>query len=278
MNCEQAREQLHDFGRGRLDPPAHDAIADHLQRCEACAAAGRAEQLLDEILAERLPRHPAPPALKRRLAMIAGPQRVAAIEGPRRPVSDVTRRPRASHWMRVVAPALAASLVLATGAIVWTARAPGHRDLVTSEVVNDHLRVLASQHPLDVESGGTHNVKPWFEGKLDFAPDVPSGEGTDLRLRGGAVGYVLDRKAAVVVYGLRLHAVTLLVFPAEGLQLPGAAAARAPAIGHSSMRGFNVVWWRAGDLQYALVSDVNAAELSDLGARLARDAASRPAP
>ena len=98
--------------------------------------------------------------------------------------------------------------------------------VLTSEVVNDHLRVLASQHPVEVESGGSHQVKPWFEGKLDFAPVVPALDGTDVRLRGGSVGYVFDRKAAVLVYQLRLHVVTLLVFRAEGSPGPTQAAGR----------------------------------------------------
>ena len=133
--------------------------------------------------------------------------------------------------------------------------------------MNDHLRVLASQHSVEIESGGQHQVKPWFEGKLDFAPEVPALEGTDLRLRGGSVGYVFDRKAAALVYELRQHLVTLLVFRSEGLALPDASA---QARGReTSARGFNVVLWRTGELGYALVSDVNAKELGALGARLA---------
>ena len=136
--------------------------------------------------------------------------------------------------------------------------------------MNDHLRVLSSPRPLDVESGGIHQVKPWFEGKLDFAPEIPFAGDADFPLRGGALGYFLDRRAAVVVYQRRLHGVTLLVFRADGLAWPahglepmGPAAAYA-----ASSRGFNVLLWRAGDLGYALVSDLDAAELRQLGAKL----------
>ena len=149
---------------------------------------------------------------------------------------------------------------------------------LASEVVNDHLRVLASQHPVEIESGGKHQVKPWFEGKLDFAPVVPALEGTDLRLRGGSVGYVFDRKAAVLVYGLRLHIVTLLVFRPDGLAWPDAGARQiGPVRGHeTSTRGFNAVLWRQEGLGYALVSDVNAKELTDLAARVAAETVHEP--
>ena len=142
---------------------------------------------------------------------------------------------------------------------------------LTAEAVNDHLRVLASQHQVEIESGGKHQVKPWFEGKLDFAPGVPALEDTELQLRGGSVGYVFDRKAAVLVYALRQHLVTLLVFRTEGLAWPDASTERmGPVRGReTSARGFNVVLWRGGELGYALVSDANAKELSDIGVRLA---------
>lgn len=96
----------------------------------------------------------------------------------------------------------------------------------------------------------------------------------ELRLQGGALGVFLDRKAAVVSYALRRHRVTLLVFPAAGTTWPaadrsvGGVAARA-----TSLRGFNVVLWRHGELGYGLVSDVNAEDLGSLAAQLAPDTA-----
>ena len=89
--------------------------------------------------------------------------------------------------------------------------------VMVTEAVNDHLRLLASQHPLDIESGGMHQVKPWFEGRLDFAPVVRFDGDQDFPLRGGAVGYYVDRKAAVFVFYRRLHPMTLLVFRTDGL-------------------------------------------------------------
>jgi anti-sigma factor RsiW len=97
-----------------------------------------------------------------------------------------------------------------------------------------------------------------FEGDAEFP------------LRGGAVGYYLDRKAAVFVFNRRLHVVTLLVFPAEGLpwtrrglERIGPLQARVTA-----SRGFNTILWREGDLGYALVSDVDRSELVTLAGKL----------
>lgn len=254
MTCDETRLELLDHLRGRLDPAERRAMEAHLAECGACTAEARAEVALDDAL-RSLPRHPAPEALKRRLALLSGAPRRSAP--PRRLV-------------RLAAPALAASLALAVGGVVaWRGLAGRETAALAVEAVNDHLRVLASARPFEIESTGRHEVKPWFEGRLDFAPVVPAADGTELRLRGGAVGYVFDRKAAVIVYGLRRHAVTLLAFRAEGLPLPPEGPGS--SLSRRSVRGFHAVLWRAGDLGYALVSDADEGELARLAEQLAEE-------
>lgn len=259
MSCAEFRPLLHDLRRHRLAPELAEALRLHLAGCAECRRAQAAEDVLDNLLSERLPRYAAPPGLRRGLAALADGE---------------PRRERKRTWARFAAPALAAGLAAVTGALLFerhSGRETSTLSALAEEAVSDHLRVLAAQHPLEVESGGSHQVKPWFEGRLDFAPSVPLPDLPDLHLLGGAVGYFLDRKAAVVEYALRRHALTLLVFRADGLSWPSAAAAPEVA---ASARGFHVVLWRANGLGYALVSDVNPPELAELAARFA--AAARP--
>jgi len=91
-------------------------------------------------------------------------------------------------------------------------------------------------------------------------------------LKGGSVGYFRDRKAAVFVYARRLHPISLLVFRADGLAWPARGLTRINGTDASvaSERGFNVIVWRRGELGYALVSDVDAGELTALAGRLTR--------
>ncbi|BDG02914.1 anti-sigma factor family protein [Anaeromyxobacter oryzae] len=263
MNCADVQMLLHDFRKRRLDGGLHAEVAAHLESCMACASADRAEQALDEVLEQRLPRHAAPAALKRRLGPLV-------LMGP--PAEAPAHRTM-TRWARFVAPAMAAGLALMVGGVLMRRSSSQGSALASlaAEVVNDHLRVLVSQHQVEIESGGKHQVKPWFEGKLDFAPEVPAPEGTELRLRGGSVGYVFDRKAAVLVYALRQHVVTLLVFRTEGLAWPDASAGQAGPVRsrETSARGFNVVLWRSGELGYALISDSDAKELGEIGNQLA---------
>jgi anti-sigma factor RsiW len=261
MTCEDARAQLLDYQRGRLALAAESAVRAHLDDCAECTRADVVEHELTKALEQRLPQHPASLALKRRLAA-------------QWPVPSASRS-RWTRWRPVLTPALAvaALLLLATPVLYYertASRAAGERAGLVAEAVNDHLRVLGSQHPLDIESSDVHRVKPWFEGRLDFAPRVAFEGDAEFPLKGGAVGYFRDRKAAVFVYARRLHPITLLVFRADGLAWP----TRAPTPGgptevHRTVdRGFNVIMWRTPELGYALVSDVDARDLNALANRI----------
>jgi anti-sigma factor RsiW len=264
MDCAQARLVVLDHLRGRLPSPEQQALVAHLSGCVPCGRLEASEQALDDALRAGLPLHRAPERLVARLAEMARTatgDRSDTLPGPRR------------HWTRFASPALAAALAMVVAGLVVHQQATvdrAARTAITSEAVNDHLRMLASERGPDLVSGENHVVKPWFEGRVDFAPVVPIPEVADLHLRGGSVGYFLDRKAAVVGYGLRRHAVTLLVFRASGLGLP---EVRAPDGGSrvdaSTERGFRVATWRVADVGYALVSDVPAQELDALAATFA---------
>jgi anti-sigma factor RsiW len=261
MTCQEVRPLLLAFHRGQLAPDRRVAVEAHLRTCTGCAHEDAAEQLLTEALEHRLPQHPAPIALKRRLL---------AAEWPAEPRGGPSWWHR---WGRSFLPALAvaAGLLVAVPAYYrWEERSRTAPVMVT-EAVTDHLRILSSQHPLDIESGGMHQVKPWFQGRLDFAPVVPFLGDAEFPLRGGAVGYYLERKAAVFVFNRRRHEISLFVFRAAGLPWPttGRQSVGSAQATITTARGFNVILWQEGELGYALVSDVDVSELSQLAAKLA---------
>ena len=261
MNCEDVRIRLLDYQRGRLPLAAQGEMRAHLDACPNCTRADTVEQELTSVLEHRLPQHPASLAFKRRLAA----QWPATGAEPS----------LWSRWRPRLAPALAViALVLVATPVLYYQRAASRlaseRGGMVGEAVNDHLRLLSSQHPLDVESGGLHEVKPWFAGRLDFAPVVPFEGDADFFLKGGAIGYFRDRKAAVFVYARRLHSISLLVFRADGLGWPAHDLSRIGSVDAYSTaeRGFNIILWRRGELGYALVSDLDASELKHLAAKM----------
>lgn len=237
MSCE--RDLLLDYARGKLDGEARARIDAHLQTCERCRAILANEGALDQLLSQKLPRHTAPASLKRKLA-----------PRPR-------RRPR---WIGPVASALAAAAIVLVAVRLTQPRFLVAGDPLVEEAVNDHLRVVSSEHPVEIANGGIHQVKPWFTGRLDFAPQVSFIGDDTFQLEGGSVGWFRDRKAAVFVFKVRLHTVSLLVTRAGGLAWPKRS--------ETESRGFNVLLWRDGELGYALISDVGRADLEALARRV----------
>jgi len=251
MDCDDVRLNLRDHRQGRLGAAGEDELRAHLSACPHCAHVAAAEEELTEALERRLPQYPASFALKRRLA--------AQWPG--------ASSPRA--WWRswrpapIAALALAALVLVTVPVVYYERRDAGAARSMVAEAVNDHLRVLSSQRPLEIESGGLHQVKPWFEGRLDFAPVVTFEGDADFPLKGGAVGYFFDRKAAVFVYTRRLHPISLIVFRADGLSWPAVES----GVSAKDERGFAVMIWRRGALGYALVSDIDGRELASLAAK-----------
>ena len=169
-----------------------------------------------------------------------------------------------------VSACAAAVLVLVAVRTTTPRPSAGGASEMVREAVNDHLRVVSSSHPVEIESGGIHQVKPWFTGRLEFAPRIAFSGDAEFPLVGGSIGYFRDRKAAVFVFKRRLHTITLLVFPPDGLDWPtdGLAQLGPLSVAEESSRGFSVLLWRDGAFGYVLVSDVNSRDLEMLAARL----------
>ena len=251
--CDSTRERLLDSIHQRLGAEAQARVDEHLKTCGECSRIFARERALDDALAAR-PIHALPESLRARLVAQTKPQK---------------SRPKV-RWSQGLLVATSGLLVAAFALFVgrsWYAPNPA----LVNEAVNDHLRVLYAQHPIEIESGGIHQVKPWFAGRLDFAPPISFSGDEEFPLQGGAIALFVDRKAATFVFKHRLHTITLFVFRNEGLPFPlqtDTKVASQPATRVSS-RGFNLMLWREADLGYALVSDVDPTALARLGRKVA---------
>jgi len=272
-DCAAVRRELHDTLRGRHSPEAQRRLLAHLATCAECRALHERERELDAALG-RLPEHPPAPGLEQRLLASIGSSsassatppvsRVSAAPPPRAPAA------RGPAWARTWAAVGAAVAVAATVLVlVLVPRNGGSSEAMVAEAVNDHLRVLYAAQPIEIESGGIHQVKPWFSGRVDFAPRLGFEGDADFSLSGGSVGYFIDRKAAVFVFKHRLHVITLFEFRAEGLPWRGdnLTLGSVKAL-QAQARGFQVVTFRDGDLGYALVSDVDPGTLAQFASRI----------
>jgi anti-sigma factor RsiW len=257
MNCAHVRELLNGYIDGELPPDQAMAVSEHLTTCAECARIY--EELLATVrtLREGLVKYRAPDLLRARVRSV--------LREEERPVV-ATAAPRVRRGLRVPWRTLAAAaiLVVASSGITFVAtrERPVAESSIGEEVLTSHIRSLMPAHLTDVASNDQHNVKPWFNGRLDFSPSVPRLEDAGFPLLGGRLDYVRGRPVAVVVYGRRQHVINVFSWPAE----TGGDVDRTLTTSH----GYNLLHWRRGGTEHWVVSDLNAAELQQFVALLER--------
>jgi anti-sigma factor RsiW len=239
-----------------LDAATSLRLERHLETCAECPAAlARLEALRTAIAAAPLA-HAAPADLAARIR--------ARVEREAQPNRPPVRRGSGRRLGAVAGMALAAMLAWV---VVARVVAPGDDDPLVAELVASHVRSLMVDHLVDVESTDRHTVRPWFNGKIDFAPPVADYAASGFPLVGGRLDYVAGRPVAALVFRHPPHVVNVFVWPADG----GAAAPE-----ERFAQGYSMLRWRDGGLQYWAVSDIGMADLHTL-ADLVRQAQSHAA-
>jgi len=240
---------------GELSADRSQEIAEHLTTCAQCSA--EYEAMLETIAAlhSQIQRYTAPDVLRARIraAVATTPSETVPVVPPRLARHGRWRRAAVAAAALMVAAALGSAVTLAT-----RTRAAGAPP-IAAEVLASHVRSLMPDHLTDVRSSDQHNVKPWFNGRLDYSPTVPRLDERGFPLIGGRIDYVGGRPVAVIVYGRRQHMINVYAWPTrEADAAPTATAAN----------GYNILHWRSGGTERWVVSDLNAEELRAFAALL----------
>jgi anti-sigma factor RsiW len=209
---------------------------------------------LSALLKARATRHGAPPQLRARIdARIAeiGTARAGEIAG-----AGASGSPMGA-WQRWTNMGAAFAVGVVAGiAVMLALRGAGDEDRIAQAVVDSHVRSLMSAHLVDVESSDKHAVKPWFSGKLDYAPPVKDLASEGIPLAGGRLDYLGQRPVAALVYRLNRHTINVFVWPAS------IESSKDPAF--AVRQGFNIAHWTGDGMQFWAVSDANAGELRNV--------------
>jgi anti-sigma factor RsiW len=245
LSCQITQEFIHAYVDGELDLARSLEVEQHIQECQVCATAYRSQTALRSGLKESSLYHPAPARLEKRIR--------SSLR--REAKSEVGRRSLVWRWV----PVGAMALILLLGFVIWRA-APGLRpagdEILAQEMVSNHVRSLQLEsHRADVISSDQHTVKPWFDGKLDFAPPVKDFSSQGFPLIGGRLEYLNNRAVAALIYQRQKHFINLYIWPVDQSNAGGEIATK--------RQGYNLLHWASSGMNYWAVSDLNGVELHE---------------
>ena len=247
MTCDEAQNLLDSWYDGELDAPRSAAMERHLEECPGCAAISGARSALSEVLV-KAPRHAAPAALRKL---------VEAQLTTHPPDFRQARLPRPMPW-RGIAMAASLTLFVTLGWNAWMLQGVGPSHNLENEIVADHVRSLMVNHLSDVVSEDRHTVKPWFTGKLDYAPPVDDLASDGFKLLGGRLDYAAGKPVSALVYQRHGHIINVFVWPTR----EGDDALPQPR--WSNDHGYHLANWTHSGMTYWAISDVDPVELTRL--------------
>jgi anti-sigma factor RsiW len=246
VNCELLQTRLHAYFDGELDAVGAAEFETHLKSCRECQATLESEEALRSSMVQANLYQRAPVGLRRSIVA-----QLPSSQVP--PIPSVPAPGTGWRWL-----ALAAS-VLFLASLGWQVRqhfaATEEQPTVVAAALDAHLRSLQQGHLADVQSTDQHTVKPWFDGKLDFAPPVRDFSADGFPLMGGRLDALDGKTVAALVYGRRKHIINVFVRPARALETQTQSG---------ESHGYNWLQWQSGGFNFYAVSDVNAADLQQL--------------
>jgi anti-sigma factor RsiW len=240
---EDNRKALTAYLDGELAADQERSLQEHLRSCPDCVAEVAAMVSMRRALKPAASRFTPKPEFRRKVQeQIASKGRVQ---------------------MRWMWPAALATLALIVLAVVWT-RQSTLRNQTFREVADLHVSDLASANPYDIVSSDRHTVKPWFQGKIPFAFNLPEFAGTDFALLGGRLVYLNQQPAAQITVGAGRHKISILI-----VQENSSMGSVLPLSGGVAVRdSFNVETWQKNGLRFYVIGDAEQGAIHHLAQAL----------
>jgi anti-sigma factor RsiW len=241
MVCESWKAKLDTYLDGEVSGDEMRSFDAHVRTCPSCSA--------DALTRVQM----------KRSIQAAGRRYTPSAEFRKRMQQKIVSRSRRSFGLGwTFAAAAAAIIVVGTLTSVYLGTRSG-KDQVFSEIADLHVETLASSSPVDVISTDRHTVKPWFQGKIPFAFNLPELQNTGFSLLGGRMTYLDQTPGAHLIYDAGKHHISVFVFQERSLP---ARLDKDPV--SPKQLTFNMETWTQGGLRYFVIGDASAANIDSL--------------
>jgi len=241
MVCESWKAKLDTCLDGELPEEEMRSSDAHMRGCPSCSA---------EVLTR---------VQMKRAIQVAGQHYVPSAEFRKRMQQKIASKPQRSFRLGWTFAAVAVAIIVAGTLTSAYLGIRSGRDRVFSEIADLHVATLASSSPLDVISSDRHTVKPWFQGKIPFAFNLPELQNTEFSLLGGRMTYLDQTPGAHLIYDMRNHHISVFVFQERSLPARLYDNPVSP-----TKRPFNLETWSQGGLRYFVIGDASTADIDSL--------------
>ena len=240
MVCESWKAKLDTYLDIEVPQEEMRTFDTHVRNCPSCSA--------DALSRVQL----------KRAIQVAGKRYTPSAEFRKQMQQKLAPRQRSFRLGWTFAAAAAVMLVAGTLTSAFLETRSG-RDQVFSEIADLHVAALSSSSPVDVVSTDRHTVKPWFQGKIPFAFNLPELTNTEFSLLGGRIAYVEQTPGAHLIYDKRKHHISVFVFQERSLPAWLDDNSLSP-----NKVPLNLETWSQGSLRYFVIGDASAADIDGL--------------
>ena len=213
MDCNEATP-LFALGIDReLDDSRETRLIAHLNNCPTCSVAHSRAHSARNALRAALTHHRLSAAGQERLWQAFPGEEAASLSAsparrPHRAAANIVARWFATASRSALRPwATVAAACVLTAVATYTLKMSGNPAPPDLAIVSAHVRAIGEGPLTLVSSSDRHTVKPWFAGKLSFAPRVPDLTDESFLLIGGRVDQLGAERVAALVYRRRQHIV-----------------------------------------------------------------------
>jgi anti-sigma factor RsiW len=244
MNHEQAQHLVTAYIDKELSVSEVLAFEKHLKECAECQGEYK-EQLITSGLVHNQANY-----------FASTPQFIKQLETSLPKPTLVKKQRKVWDFPWRTSGFSSSAIVISMVAIIWSTSlylaVPTNQDRIREELIASHVRSLQVDHLSDVISTDKHTVKPWFNGKLDFSPEVTDFADKGFPLEGGRLDYINGKTIAVIVYRYKKHPINVYIWPTNSKDL---------VVQKGNSHGYHLAHWIVVGMEYWAVSDLAADEL-----------------
>jgi hypothetical protein len=141
---------------------------------------------------------------------------------------------------------------------------------VVGEGTRDYIRLMISYPPHGTNPADPAQIQGWFQQALEFSPPIHFWGNQDFHLVRGYPTYLMERRAACLIFKTGDVISTLYIFPGADVSIPAegrhAIDGFAPYL--TTLHDHRVLLWKQEELAYLIVSRLNEPQLEQLFLRI----------